>query len=118
MKKRILILMFALSIALILHPFRGIVMAQDDPVADLEACEELIEEAGNTISDLEIRLIEAEVKVKNTKTNDGDGDISLADILELIPSFRKLTAKQRSLIITIGLGAVALGLSYIPPPTE
>lgn len=114
--KKIMVILVAL--AFLCLSFHGIAVAQDGPVADLEACEELIEEAGNTISDLETRLIEAEAKVKNTKTNDGDGDISLADILELIPSFRKLTAKQRSLIITIGLGAVALGLSYIPPLTE
>lgn len=112
------ILITLLTLAFLMLPFHGITMAQDDPVADLEACEELIEEAGNTISDLETRLINAEARLESTQSNDRDGDISLADLLELIPSFRKLTAKQRSLIITIGLGAVALGLSYIPPPTE
>ncbi len=112
------IMVMLVTLAFLLLPFHGIAVAQDECCDDLQACEELMEEAGNTILDLEARLIEAEAVLENARDNDRDGDVSLADLLEFIPGFRKLPAKQRTLIISIGLAVVALGISYIPPPTE
>lgn len=107
-----------LVLLLLLLPFRTLSLAQEDCCADLGACEQLIDGADNAISDCEDKLIEAEAKLRDVRANNRDGDISLADLLEFIPGFRKLPAKQRALIVSIGLAAVALGISYIPPPTE
>lgn len=93
------------------------VEAQEDCCPDLQACEQLLDESGNMISDCETEVIELQAKIKKIEnSNNNDGDISLADLLEYIPGFKKLPTKHRALIITIVLSGVAIGLSYVPPP--
>jgi hypothetical protein len=121
------LLIFILIGSLIGAP--GIVFAQDTCPDDLKAAEELMDEQAAEIeavrSALAIVLNDKETleevvadlreQVETCSTgNRKDGDISLADILEKIPGFAKLPKEQRTLIITIALGIVALGLSYIP----
>lgn len=110
-----------------------VIQAQDLCCEDQKACETLLDEESSkcasladvlkiveadnaelisNIKDLEVNLATCE------KSNDNDGDISLADLFKYIPGFAKLENKTQALIISIGLGAVALGLSYIPPPNQ
>lgn len=130
MLKKILILLIACSIFILpLHA----TIAQDTCCADQEACESLLNEEMNRceslidaleISDTEctdlldtINDLKADLNTCE-KSNDNDGDVSIADLLKYIPGFNKLTGKQRATIITIILGLTALGLSYIPPPSK
>jgi len=129
MATKILAVILSVSLILIV-PVRS--SFAQDPVEDLKACETLLDEQVNEvealraaleiakvdkatleeiIADLELKLAEYE------KTNEGDGDISIADLLEIIPGFLKLPKQQRALIVTITLALVALGISYIPAPS-
>ena len=102
----------------------GIIL--DTCTGNLGACEELLDESMKRIADLEgvlsdykDTITELEKALKSCeKDNANDGDISLADLFAFVPGFGELEKRTQAMIVVIATTGIAVGLSFLPPPTN